>query len=41
MTQLAKHFHAKDSVFLVEMHLLWFYLDFCSLRSSVGSNTLF
>ncbi len=41
MTQPAKNFHAKDSVFLREMHLLWFYFDFCSLWSSTGNNTLF
>ncbi len=41
MTQATKHFHAKDSVRLAEMHLWWFYFDFCSLWSSIRNNTLF
>ncbi len=41
MTQPAKNFHAKNSVFLAVMPLLWFYFDFYSLWSSMGNNTLF
>ncbi len=36
MTQPAKNFHAKDSVFLAEMHLLRFYFDFYSLWSFIS-----